>query len=262
MDGGLFDAFSNHRGADIVVGRTTCTQYQEPDAWSQQIRLLFPPKDRGVFPGCNFAATRRAFDRVGAFDSAVPRFAIEDTDWALRALHLGLRRVFVPAMQVDHPPRPSSMQAHLRRALDQRGTVRHVLKTRRPKALFGVTDTVQLLGLPSLLVFHQELPWLGPPLLVAMGLAAYIRAVSHLHLRTFSRKDAVLVLLHSLVLPWVKLVAVPWALVQKETWKGLRGGSNPYERFTGFSKNLVVTQYSPPISGQSAGVKASSRGGS
>lgn len=237
-------AFSDHPEADILIGRTTSHQYGVPDAWSQQMRVLTPPGPTAPFPSCNFAVRRAALERVGGFDTAVPRYAGEDTDWSWRAVHLGLARQFVWEMQVDHPPRPSSFGRHLARALDERGDLHRFLKSHRILGLFGITDLVQFVAAAGAIWwFPLAAAW---PFAIVWLMAAYVRAAMHLRLRNYRPRDTVAVLGHSLLLPWVRLGAVIYALFRPESWRGVGQRNNPWESLPALPSDAVKREYFPP----------------
>jgi GT2 family glycosyltransferase len=213
--------------ARVLVGQTTSTTLAIPDVFSHQIRVVSAPP--GPFPSCNFAADRRLFDEIGGFDAGFPYPAYEDTDWACRARASGVKPVFVPTMHVDHPPRPGSYRAQLRRVRHQASAVRFALKHRRIGAVFGLTDSMQYLGALGVAAFFDRLAmW---PFLLVFLTGFYVRAADYLKLRSYTPKEALLAATLPLLTPWLKLPVVARALVNPKTWRGISGPHpTPFER--------------------------------
>ncbi len=97
----------------------------DADVWSLADNIasfheLLPDREpqadtRRPLGSLNLGVTRAAWERVGAFDEALP--TSEDFDWVLRARALGLATAFAPEAQVEHlPARPdrAALLAHAR----------------------------------------------------------------------------------------------------------------------------------------------------
>jgi GT2 family glycosyltransferase len=61
----------------------------------------------GCLWSCNFAIERKLFDEMGGFDDRFPFPHLEDVDLRLRLQDRAQDFPFVPAAEVEHPPRPS-----------------------------------------------------------------------------------------------------------------------------------------------------------
>jgi len=240
------------QSARVLVGQTTSTALAIPDVFSHQIRVVSAPA--GPFPSCNFAADRRLFDEIGGFDAAFPYPAYEDTDWACRARAYGVTPTFVPGMYVDHPPRPGSYRAQLRRVRYQASAVRFALKHRRIGAVVGLTDTMQYLGAAGIALFFDRLAmW---PFLLLFFTGFYVRAADFLKLRSYTPRQALLAGTLPLLTPWLKLVVVAAALLNPKTWQGISGPHpTPFERLPAVPASAYISRW-PPRGGSTASMKA------
>ncbi len=213
--------------AEVLIGMTTSTALAIPSIFSHQIRVVSPPP--GPFPSCNFAARRSVFDRCGGFDTAFVYPAFEDTDWSVRIRAMGVEPQFIPAMRVDHPPRPSTYGSHIRRLRYQASAVRYALKHRRIGALFGVTDVMQYAGAVGTAVFFDTLAmW---PFLVLYAVGLYVRTADFLKVRSYTPKEALQALTLPLLTPWLKLLVFGRAALTPRTWRYVfRTHPTPSER--------------------------------
>ena len=213
-------AIREHAGeADVLIGMTTSTSLAIPSIFSHQIRVVSPPP--GPFPSCNFAARRSLFDRFGGFDTAFIYPAFEDTDWSVRIRTMGVEPGFIPAMRVDHPPRPSTYASHLRRIRYQASAVRYAVKHRKIGALFGVTDVMQYVGGVGSAVFFDTLAmW---PFLVLYALGLYVRTADFLKVRSYTPRQALMALTLPLLTPWLKILVFIRAALTPRTWKYVSG---------------------------------------
>jgi hypothetical protein len=71
--------------------------------------------DGGKLWSCNFAIRRAHLEQVGGFDERYPYPHMEDADLQARLQKSGFMIRFVPAAEVDHPPRPMPWGATLAR---------------------------------------------------------------------------------------------------------------------------------------------------
>lgn len=207
-----------HPDAQVLVGRTTATTVALPTVFSHQLTVLSPPP--GPFPTCNLAVRRDVFQRWGGFDRCFPYPAYEDTDWAVRVRRAGVVPRFVPAMAVDHPPRPSTLGGHLRRIRYQAAAVRFALKNGQPSALVGITDLMQYVGVVGTLVWLDQ-PWMWP-FLAAWAIGLYVRATNFLALKRYTTRESLLALVVPLVTPWWKLGVYLRALASRWVWADCR----------------------------------------
>ncbi|HKK31603.1 MAG TPA: glycosyltransferase [Alphaproteobacteria bacterium] len=105
----ILDAFRDPEvsvaGGDIIV------KYADPSAPTliEPYERVYSFRNRsyirkGFSAAANLAVRRTVFDRVGGFGG---RGIAEDQDWGLRASATGFKPVYLPAMVVFHPARPS-----------------------------------------------------------------------------------------------------------------------------------------------------------
>lgn len=90
----------NERSLLALEGRTTCRAGLHSPRQTAPINLA-----GGLFWSCNFAMRRAGFLTVGGFDERFPYAHMEDADLYTRLRKSGYMTRFVPAAEVDHPPR-------------------------------------------------------------------------------------------------------------------------------------------------------------
>jgi GT2 family glycosyltransferase len=92
------NAFSpNEKALEALEGRTTCRAGLNSPRQTAPVNL-----DGGQLWSCNFAMRRAGFETVGGFDERYP----EDADLQSRLQKAGYMIRFIPAAEIDHPPRP------------------------------------------------------------------------------------------------------------------------------------------------------------
>jgi GT2 family glycosyltransferase len=109
------EAFSLARGEkpealEALEGRTTCRAGLDSPRQTAPVNL-----EGGVLWSCNFAIRRAGFEKVGGFDERYPFAHMEDADLRIRLLKSGYMIRFVPAAEIDHPPRSMAWGAQLAR---------------------------------------------------------------------------------------------------------------------------------------------------
>lgn len=248
---------ADHPEAEVLVGKTTATTLALPTVFSHQLTVLSPPS--GPFPTCNLAVRRDVFQRWGGFDRLFPYPAYEDTDWAVRVRRAGVVPRFVPAMAVDHPPRPSTLAGHLRRIRYQAAAVRFALKSGQPSALWGITDLMQYVGVVGTLVWLDQ-PWMWP-FLLAWAIGLYVRATNFLSLKRYTTRESLLALLVPLVTPWWKLGVYLRAVATRWVWTGWRSPHpSPWEEIGPLPANARLVRRPPVDSPAPPGGVAGARG--
>ena len=91
----------NEDALDVLEGRTTCRAGLDSPRQTAPLNL-----DGGRLWSCNFAIRRAGFEKIGGFDERYPFAHMEDADLQFRLRKSGYMIHFVPAAEVDHPPRP------------------------------------------------------------------------------------------------------------------------------------------------------------
>ena len=91
----------NEDALDVLEGRTTCRAGLESPRQTAPLNL-----DGGRLWSCNFAIRRAGFEKIGGFDERYPFAHMEDADLQFRLRKAGYMIHFIPAAEVDHPPRP------------------------------------------------------------------------------------------------------------------------------------------------------------
>jgi GT2 family glycosyltransferase len=89
------------RALDVLEGRTTCRAGLTSPRHTAPVNL-----DGGKLWSCNFAIRRAHLEQVGGFDERYPYAHMEDADLQARLQKSGFMIHFIPAAEVDHPPRP------------------------------------------------------------------------------------------------------------------------------------------------------------
>jgi glycosyltransferase involved in cell wall biosynthesis len=92
---------TNEEALDVLEGRTTCRAGLDSPRVTAPLNL-----DGGRLWSCNFAIRRAGFEKIGGFDERYPFAHMEDADLQFRLRKAGYMIHFVPAAEVDHPPRP------------------------------------------------------------------------------------------------------------------------------------------------------------
>jgi len=93
-----------------LEGRTTCRAGLDSPRQTAPVNLT-----GGLLWSCNFAMRRAGFEAVGGFDERYPYPHMEDADLQSRLQKSGYMIRFVPAAEVDHPPRPLAWGIRLAR---------------------------------------------------------------------------------------------------------------------------------------------------
>ena len=112
---GWLDAFAamfspDEKALDVLEGRTTCRAGLNSPRCTAPLNL-----HGGNLWSCNFAIRRTHLQQVGGFDERYPYPHMEDADLQARLQKAGFMIRFVPAAEVDHPPRPMPWGAMLAR---------------------------------------------------------------------------------------------------------------------------------------------------
>jgi GT2 family glycosyltransferase len=95
------ESFSPNAAAlEALEGRTTCRVGLNSPRQTAPVNLT-----GGLLWSCNFAMRRSGFETVGGFDERYPYPHMEDADLRSRLQKAGYMIQFIPAAEIDHPPR-------------------------------------------------------------------------------------------------------------------------------------------------------------
>jgi hypothetical protein len=140
----------NEEALDVLEGRTTCRAGLYSPRQTAPLNL-----DGGRLWSCNFAIWRAGFEKVGGFDERYPFAHMEDADLQFRLRKSGYMIHFVPAAEVDHPPRP----LHAWRAARARARVSVLLVLHGPRrGCAGTSSASRGRGCASCAVISRSTP--------------------------------------------------------------------------------------------------------
>jgi GT2 family glycosyltransferase len=100
----------NAAALEAFEGRTTCQAGLNSPRQTAPVNL-----EGGLLWSCNFAVRRLGFEAMGGFDERYPYAHMEDADLQSRLQKAGYMIRFVPAAEIDHPPRVMAWGARLAR---------------------------------------------------------------------------------------------------------------------------------------------------
>lgn len=105
----------------IMEGRTVCKLGLKSSRW------VAPVNENGnSMWSCNLFIQRSTYNELGGFDDSFA-FWCEDMEFATRVHRLGYQSKFVPAAEVDHPPKPRPMWLKAARDWESRVFLESVL---------------------------------------------------------------------------------------------------------------------------------------